>query len=172
MDHRVTKEEVRNARKEFFQDVVDALSTQPKPIDVKLEQVKYYYEPDMSSLISDADYGDFYIEINPVVAGKSWPLAYSMWQIGHQLKVAIILQSHTEDIQWAAPNEFVDLWPNSPMESRLGGGKMFLDWTFDVPDFHTDYAVRERYALGMRHLHFRTLKAVRELAARSLLRAT
>lgn len=163
----LSKEEVCKSRAEFFSDVMEALATQPKPIDETLEQVKYYYEPDRSSLISDADYGDFYVEINPVFAGKMWPLAYSMWQIGKQLRVAIILQAHTEDVRWADPEEFAELWPGATMEVMTRGGKMFLEWRFDVPDFHTDYSVREGFALGMRHLHFRTLKTVRVLASRT-----
>lgn len=164
---RLTKEEVLKARADFFGDVVAHLGSQPQEIDEKLEQVKYYCEPDLKSLISDASFGDFYIDINPFFAGKMWPLAYSMWQIGQTLRIAIILQSHTEDARWLEPEEFGQLWPGFEMEVIQRGAKMFLEWRFDVPDFHVNYAIREGFALGMRHLHFRTLKAIRMLAGRT-----
>jgi hypothetical protein len=164
---RLTKEEVVRARGEFFNDVVAHLEAQPQEIDDKLEQVKFYCAPDRSTLISDAAFGDFYIDVNPFFAGRMWPLAYSMWQIGLSLRIAIILQSHTEDARWLEPEEFAQLWPGVEMNLIQRGPKMFLEWRFDVPDFHTNYAVREGFALGMRHLHFRTLKAIRMLAGRT-----
>ena len=167
MTHTLTKEDVLRARADFFAEVLAALKTPPKAIDEKLEQGKYYHPPVDSSLIADADYGDFYIEINPVFGGHSWPLAYSMWQIGQELRIAIILQAHSEDAPWADPQEFAELWPESSMGAISRGEKQFLEWRFQTPDFHTNYAVRERFALGMRHLHFRTLKAIRALGPRS-----
>lgn len=163
MQNKLTKEDVRQARVEFFADVVEALCSQPKPIDEKLEQVKYYHSPVEGSLISDADFGDFYIEINPVFSGRMWPLAYSIWQTGQELRVAIIVHSVTEDARWADPEEFSDLWGGVEMRIMQRGAKQFLEWRFEVTDFHSNYAVREKFVLGMRHLHFRTLKAIRGL---------
>lgn len=164
MIEKLTKEDVLNARGEFFSDVLRHIQAPPKPIDDTLEQVKYYFEPKIDTMIKDVDYGDFYIQIDPFFGGRVWPLAYSIWQIGEQLRVAIILQSHSEDAPLADPSEFEELWPNVQMTHIQRGAKLFIEWRFDVPNFHTNYAVREGFALGMRHLHFRALKAVRVLA--------
>lgn len=163
----LTKEMVHDARRQFFDDVLLHISAAPKAIDEALEQVKYYFEPKAEGMIMDVEYGDFYIEINPFFSGRVWPLAYSMWQIGGQLRVAIILQSYSEDATMADPEEFSELWQSSPMTHFFRGSKLFLEWRFDVPDFHENYATREGFALGMRHLHFRTLKAIRVLATKS-----
>ena len=167
MIFRLTKEEVLKARAEFFEDVIAHLGSQPQAIDEKLEQVKYYCDPVLPSIIADAAFGDFYIDINPFFAGRMWPLAYSMWQIGQTLRIAIILQAHTEEARWFDPEEFAELWPHAEMKPMNRGQKLFLEWRFDVPEFHTNYAVREGFALGMRHMHFRTLKAIRVLAGKA-----
>ena len=155
---------VHLSRQEFFDNVVKYLSTSPKKIDEALEQIKYYFEPNMDSLIHDVEYGDFYIEINPFFAGKVWHLAYSMWQIGKVLKIAVILQNDSEGLTIADPEEMENLWPGSEMTMISRGSKIYLEWTFDVPDFHVNFATREGYALGMRHLHFRVLKSLRVLS--------
>lgn len=160
----LTKDSVHIARGEFFEDVIRHLSAPPKPIDETLGQVKYYFDPKPEGLICDIEYGDFYIQIDPFFAGRVWPLAYSMWQIGEKLRIAVILQAHSEDAPMADPQEFNDLWPNSTMHHMQRGTRLFLEWRFDVPGFHTNFALREEFSLGMRHLHFRVLKAVRELA--------
>lgn len=162
----LSKEEVLQSRAEFFGDVLAFLQASPRAIDEALEQVKYYIEPNMVGLINDPEFGDFYVKIDPFFGGKVWPLAYSMWQIGQQLRVAIILQAHSEDAPYADPSEFAELWPGVAMAQIQRGAKLYLEWRFDVPDFHTNYAVREGFALGMRHLHFRALKAIRVLASR------
>ena len=164
MSFRLTKEEVLQTRAEFFQDVAKHLAAAPKAIDDKLEQLKFYFEPRAESMISDAEYGDFYIEINPFFSGKSWPLAYSMWQIGDELRVAIIFEGPSELAVACDPGEFASLWSEAPSRTMTRGAKTFLEWRFEVPGFHLDYAAREKYALGMRHMHFRALKAMRMLA--------
>jgi hypothetical protein len=161
----LTKKEVLESREEFFKDVAKHLAAAPKPIDEKLEQVKFYFQPQEESLIMDVEYGDFYIEINPFFAGKQWPLAYSMWQIGDELRIAIILEGASELAPTCDSAEFAGLWSEAPMHIMARGAKTFLEWRFVVPGFHLDYSAREKYSLGMRHMHFRALKAIRMLAA-------
>lgn len=164
----LTKEEAIAARKEFFEEALTALRTPPQKIDEALDQVQYYLPPLLNEdLVIDPVLGDFFVVIDPVLGGKKWPLAYSMWQTGENLKIALVFENEA-DLTWDwGAEEFQGLWPDAPPAQVLRRAhKTFFEWSFDVPGFHQNYAARERFALGLRHMHFRTLKALRGVAER------
>lgn len=162
----LTKEAVEAARKEFFDQCLVALNTPPQPIDEALEQNQYYVAPSEAHGILDEKLGDFLVVIDPVFSGQRWPLSYSLWQIGDVLKIAIIFQGLGDQAPSWDPEEFNTLWGFAP-QLLLRGNKSFHEWTFSVPDFHTNYATREKFSLGLRHMHFRTIKVLRAMADKS-----
>lgn len=168
----LTKEMAHQARADFFQETMAALRTPPQPIDEALDQRQYYFPPAEALCIQDTSLGDFLVVIDPVFFGQKWPLSYSMWQIGEQLKIAVILEGPGEHAPAWDPLEFNDLWGDQagPPVALNRGSKIFYEWTFQLPGFHSNYAMRERFSLGMRHMHFRALKVLQAMAEKSRLR--
>lgn len=165
----LTKEEAHRARNDFFQETLSALLTPPGPIDEALDQRQYYFPPAEALSIQDVPLGDFLVVIDPSFFGQKWPLSYSMWQIGEQLKIAVILEGPGEQAPAWDPAEFSDLWGDQAGHPKTltRGNKSFYEWTFQVPGFHSNYAMRERFSLGMRHMHFRALKVLQAMAEKA-----
>lgn len=148
-------------------ETMAALKTPPQPIDEALDQHQYYVPPAEALCIMDPALGDFLVVVDPSFFGQKWPLSYSMWQIGEQLKIAVVLAGPGEQAPSWEPSEFNDLWGTGSPETLNRGDKTFYEWAFHVPGFHSNYALRERFSLGMRHMHFRALKVLQGMAEKS-----
>lgn len=163
--HKLLKEEVWATRQEFFEQISSTLKTPPQKIDECLKQAQYYFPPLETDAIQDEKLGDYFVRINPAFEGVEWPLAYSVWQVGERLQLAVILSKASEvAMAWDA-EEFDSLWGEAGAPAKHTRGDLsFYEWGFQVPGFHQNYAIRERFILGMRHMHFRILRALRKMA--------
>lgn len=164
----MNKQKAIEVRTEFFQDVLDLVNMPPRAMDALLLQAQYHVGIDASNIICDADLGDLFIPINPSFRGVNWVMGYSLWQIGTVLKIAVMTQASSPEqcfLTHVNEQELQDFWPTAH-EANLNRREQFYfyEWSFDVPDFLEKYPVRESFALGMRHMHFRVLRVLKKFS--------
>lgn len=157
--------EVRN---DFFDHILHLINMPPRAMDALLLQAQYHVGIDQANVINDSELGDLFIPINPSFRGVSWVMGYSLWQIGTVLKVAVMTQAASPDecfLRDIDAKELEDFWPTA-QNGVLNRREQFYfyEWSFDVPDFLENYAVRESFALGMRHMHFRVLRLLKKFS--------
>ena len=59
-------------------------------------------------------------------------------------------------------NEVQSLWNRVGPSIDVSHGCVFYDWEFEVPELYDNYKNQEKYILGVRHMHFRTMKVIHD----------
>lgn len=158
-------------RDEFFDQVIDLLNMPPRSMDALLLQAQYYVPIKVEDIIKDSELGDFFVPINPSFQGRSWTMGYSVWQFGTELRIALMTQSQKEEecflsiINSENKTSLDELWDNAIEHSLYKRENFyFYEWRFNATEFLSSYAVRETFALGIRHMHFRVLRVLKKLS--------
>lgn len=161
----MTKEELLNQRNAFFKEVASHIQTAPSRIDEILNQNKYYVRPSNEDIIINSNYGDMIIKINGSFYGRNFHLFYSLWQVSDTIKIGIALCD--EELHGAFTSDthnevyYIWGWKNDP-KIDVARGIVFYDWEFDVPNLYDSYKNQERFILGVKHMHFRTMRIIHD----------
>jgi hypothetical protein len=152
-------------RQELFEEILRHLNIQPSKIDKLLNQDKYYIAPDMENTYVNSEYGDMAIHVSGQFYDKKFSVSYLFWQLGNTFKIGITLTD--DELQGAfasdAHNEIYYIWgvKNEP-KIDVARGCVFYDWEFEVPDLYDNYKNQERFILGTKHMHFRTMRIIHD----------
>lgn len=163
------KETLKTKRTQFFENILDHMNRPPARIDKILQQDVFYIEPDKENTFYDAEAGDLAICITGKFFDKTFTLYYSFWQLGDMLRIGIALDD--DELFAAFPsdnhNEVTYLWglKNEPRVD-ISHGCVFYDWEFSVENLYDSYKNQEKFILGARHMHFRTMRIIHDQCER------
>lgn len=165
----MNKNEVLEARKTFFSDVIGTLLIPPIETDLFLNQDKYYIKPNYENIINLPEFGDLIIPIKGKFFSTKFTLNYSLWQLGTNLKIGISITDI--DLQGAfvadKNDEISELWGEQNVPKiDISRGFIFYTWSFDSPDLYQNYLEREKFIFGIRHMHFRAMKIIHDECSR------
>lgn len=170
----ITKEHVVQVKKDFFEEITQILSIPPTEIDKIMEHDKFYFPPVLTnpkSYINDPDKGVLYFHFNLNFFNQKAVFAYSIFLTGDWIRIGILL--FNQEIQTAhnadSQREIDFIWDRTPDLLWRGEGKMLIEWRFEEKDFYSNYAIRDRFILQMRHLHFRILRMLSDFCKRNKL---
>lgn len=161
----MNKQELLNNREIFFKQISEHILKEPTKIDHILNQDKYYIRPNLEDIIINVEYGDMVIKINGKFYDKEFNIFYSLWQLSDTLKIGIALSD--DDLQGAFSSDthneayYIWGWKNDP-KVDIARGCVFYDWEFEVPNLYDNYKEQERFILGVRHMHFRTMRIIHD----------
>jgi hypothetical protein len=152
-------------RKEFFDEIIDALLKEPSEIDEVLNQTKYYIKPDRNKIITNPELGDVAILINGEFFNKNFTIHYTLWQLGNILKVGVAI--HDDDLHGAfasdSHNEVFYIWGEEyEPKVDVARGCVFYDWSFNATNIYDSYREQEKFILGIRHMHFRAMRIIHD----------
>lgn len=159
------KIELLDRRGEFFTEIANHIQKEPTTVDVILKQDKYYIKPATNDIVVNSEFGDMIIKINGKFYDKEFSIFYSLWQFSNTLKIGIALND--DELQGAFTSDthnevyYIWGWKNDP-KVDIARGCVFYDWEFEVPDLYESYKCRERFILGIRHMHFRTMRIIHD----------
>lgn len=163
------KEQVLKSRKEFFQEVIEILFISPIETDLFLNQDKYYIKPVREKIINSPEFGDLIIPVKGKFFSTKFTVNYSLWQVGTNLKIGISITDI--DLQGAfvadQNDEISELWGEHNIPKiDISRGFIFYTWSFDSPNLYNDYLEKEKFILGIRHMHFRAMKIIHDECSR------
>ncbi len=159
------KETLISKRQDFFDAILKHLNTSPSKVDHLLNQDKYYIQPDIESSFIKSDCGDMVIQVKGEFYNKKFEVSYLYWQIGDILKIGIVIND--DDLQGAfssdAHNEVYYIWGlDNPPRIDIARGCLFNDWEFNVPNLYDNYKNQEKFIIGSKHMHVRTMRIIHD----------
>ena len=167
----VTKAQLLEVRREFFNQLIEEWSRPPGYVDEVLGQ-------DMTFVPVDQPQQGFSIDINEpergvlvrsltlrdMPKGRHFRLLYSILQAGDWIRYGIIFQGDVRSLMRFEASEQALLedriWDVPPDRFMRENSGILLEWRFSEPDFYTNYIIRDRFYQISRHLHFRLCQAV------------
>jgi len=159
------KAQLKEKRKEFFQEILEAMRRPPTRIDMVLQQDKFYKPVDEENTFFDPEAGDLAISIKGTFHEKEFNVYYSFWQLGDMLRIGVAI--YDDELQGAfasdAHNEVFYIWgmKNDPRVD-VAHNCVFYDWEFEVKDLYDSYRNQEKFILGARHMHFRVMRILHD----------
>lgn len=159
------KAQLKEKRKEFFQEILEAMRRPPTRIDIVLQQDKFYKPVDEENTFFDPEAGDLAISIKGTFHEKEFNVYYSFWQLGDMLRIGVAI--YDDELQGAfasdAHNEVFYIWgmKNDPRVD-VAHNCVFYDWEFEVKDLYDSYRNQEKFILGARHMHFRVMRILHD----------
>jgi hypothetical protein len=138
----------------FFNEIEAKLSIPPGEIDAVMCQNQHYITP-KKARISNPSMGNLLIDID---TGQG-VLMYSIYQIGKILRIGVLMSESL--FQYGLKHEYSGMWGSEVTISPRGKLTM-VEWAFDEPDLLGSWSTQEKYVLGIRHMHFRLLTALKE----------
>lgn len=171
------KELVHAVRADFFKSLLQEWSRPPEEVDELMGQTDCFYLPDFarSDLISQSSSHSKIIMINDVERGllacsvtptdengnpSEMRWVYSIMQAGDWLRYGVLIQGPPRRIfNYTQHQEYVlsveKIW-DRPCDNQVrDAAGLLLEWRFNEPEFYKEFAVRERFIIIARHLHFR-----------------
>lgn len=159
------KEYVLKNREEFFNQIIEKMKEQPNDLDIFLNQADLHCPPLDSEIYSNHEYGDLKIPVEVNFFEKNYKIYYTIWHVGHILKVGVVLPNI--ELQIAITDdtykEVENIWGKDCKPTIEAAHQMFLlDWEFNEPNIFDSYLNQEKYILGMRHLNFRICRIIHD----------
>jgi hypothetical protein len=155
---------IHNARQSFFESIVDAIQLPPGDIDRELNQSSYYIQAMKEQIIIDKVMGNLFIPFEiEQNENEIHRFAYSIYQTGEEIKIGVIFYDKK---LYGAPgedseSEAAHLWEDEPEAIHRGEGVLY-EWKMAVPNLYEKWLQQERFILGMRHMHFRMMRIIKE----------
>ena len=150
---------VKVKRRHFFNTIIKQMNGKPTLIDIMFGQDKFFCPPVDIVMIDEC----VILHVYPDFHGKQYHFYYSIYQIGSQLKIAVFLDGDASTAPiFEGQNEIEKLWFDVLPEAQERNGVLMYQWNFVVPTFFDSWKDRERFAVGMRHMHFRMLRIVHD----------
>lgn len=108
------------------------------------------------------DWGEsLVIHTFPEFHGRKQHMWYSIYQMGEQLRIGILLDGEAAKAPVIeGQNEIEKLWPDVLATCRDRAGVVMYEWEWQIPNFYKSWVHRERFAVGMRHVHFRMCRII------------
>lgn len=161
--HNLRKQRVINARQILMQAIVDQMQSPPDHASIKFGQDELLNQSNLSEILMDTNAGVLYIEVSSNFAESPGKHSYSLFFTGDLFRIGLLLYDGLQNatvIDWH--NEVHSLWPGTQPDHLDREGLTMYEWTFLLPDLYGNYATQERYILGMRHMHCRMLRIIRD----------
>lgn len=167
------KKTVHAVRSEFFGALLQEWSRPPEAVDELMGQTDCFYLPDFAVkehssspktiMINDVERGLLACSVTPPdengnPSDTRW--VYSIMQAGDWLRYGVLIQGPPRRIfNYTQHQEYVlsveKIW-DRPCDNQVrDAAGLLLEWRFNEPDFYREFAVRERFTIIARHLHFR-----------------
>lgn len=169
---------VHTVRDHFFNDVLKEWSREPSPIDHVMGQAGFFMLPDFASnkkddpltiMIKDVQNGVLAVSVTP--KESKYPnaggirIVYSIMQAGDWLRFGFLLQGDPKLLMIYQKHHdhllnVESIWDRPCDYQFRDSGGMLIEWRFCEPDFYSNFAIRERFKIIIRHLHFRLGKNI------------
>lgn len=152
------------ARSRFYHLLLKMLSDPPDRVGILFGQGSLFVPPATDYLL-EPEYGTLYVNVYAEFHGISCHHAWSIYQTGERLRIAVILFGALERaplIDWQ--REMADMWPGVEHKQLVREEFTLYEWSFQSRAVYTDYVAQESFALNMRHCHFRMLRIIRDFA--------
>lgn len=164
---------VHSVRNDFFGALLKEWSRPPEAVDELMGQTDCFYLPDFAVknrqgafktiMINDVERGLLACSVTPTdengdPTDTRW--VYSIMQAGDWLRYGVLIQGPPRRIfNYTQHQEYVlsveKIW-DRPCDNQVrDAAGLLLEWRFNEPDFYKEFAVRERFTIIARHLHFR-----------------
>ncbi|MHB0992223.1 MAG: hypothetical protein ACYC3O_08175 [Burkholderiales bacterium] len=153
------------ARKHFFENIVQVLTTEPQTIDMLLGADADYESPRLLSM--NVELGSLVMEMSPnfIGEGEESRFYYSIFVTGDVLRIGIFMPVSkilAVPVYADGRERLLNTWNGLQFNVQDRDLGILYEWTFT--DFNpADWANAEKYVLGVRYLHFRFLELVRNL---------
>lgn len=175
----MNKEQVYLSRRAFYREILTAIHRPPSEVDMVMGQDGFYAPPSSrDGRVLDAEFGNLVIDVEIKDAtGALHAFTYSIYQFGAVLKIGILFYGSLLGVtasEASADNEFgKHFWQDVVRftNAERRGESILVEWEFSEPHLYESWVHQEKYTLGMRHLHFRLLRAVCEYLERRGMRA-
>ncbi len=164
-DYEQSKIDLLAARKHFFENIVQALTTEPLTIDILFGADSDYEPPRLLSM--DVEFGSLVIEVSPnfIGEGDESRFYYSIFVTGDLLRIGIFMPISkilAVPVYADGRERLMQTWNGLQFNVQDRDLGILYEWVF--PDFNpANWANAEKYVLGVRYLHFRFLELVRNL---------
>ena len=153
------------ARERLFHEILDRMSSPIDKVADMFGQAPFYRRVDLKSVVSEPEYGTLYIPVKAEFEGVVCDHAWSIYQTGRRLRIAVILTDGLEKaplVDWT--REMTALWPETEMHQMDRTGLTLYEWSFYSDRVYRDYVAQETFALNMRHSHIRMLRILYDYA--------
>lgn len=153
------------ARERFFNEIVHLMSAPPDQVAITFGQTTYCERVDLPNVISQPEYGTLYIPMKAEFEGVTCDHAWSIYQTGERLRIAVILSGGLERavlVDWN--QEMAMLWPGVAMQQLDRKDLTLYEWTFNDCRVYQDFVAQESFALNMRHCQARVLRILHDYA--------
>ena len=141
------------------------MSAPPDKVAEMFGQGPYCQRVDTSNVISQPEFGILYIPMKAEFEGMACDHAWSIYQTGRRLRIAVILSGGLERavlVDWN--REMTLMWPEVPMQQLDRKGLTLYEWNFYDADIYRDFVAQDTFALNMRHCQSRVLRILHDYA--------
>lgn len=159
----VRRQKVLHERRIFYERIMERMMAEPDAAAIKFGQAELMRNARASELIIDESSGILYITIETSHGSHIGHFSYSLFLTGDLLRIGLLLYGGLENaplIDWH--NEMQIIWPGCLPDQTDRQGLTMYEWTFLLPDLYDRYPTQERYINGLRHMHSRVLRIVRD----------
>lgn len=149
------------ARRDLFEQIAASLMSAPTDVDAFFGNDVHYHRPER---IYFARTGCVLLVTTEMAQGStSHRMDYSIWVIGDFVRIGVLLDAQAS----LAPvlderQEFTALWPGCTPELQDRAGRTLFQWSFHVPGLLDRWSARELFVDGIRHMHLRLGRIVRD----------
>ena len=151
------------ARQQFFDLMVQTVSAPTDRVALRFGQNQQAAIPEVTC---EPAFGTLFIHFNLIMQGKDCSYAWSIYQTGQRLRIAVSLGDDLTGaplIDWN--REILSMWPGVEYSALERTGMTLYEWSFDAPEIYMDFAAQEGFALNLRHCHFRMLRIIEDFLA-------
>lgn len=149
----------------FFAEMLQICRTAPDAASAVMGQDSFDFSAEEDGAVIDAENGILIFNIPASFYGKDCRHTYSIWQIGDDLKIGVLLSDGLD----LAPvldvhQEIQTLWGQTPPSLRNKAGSSMYEWSFTVPTLYDSWIEQERFVRGMKHCKMRILRILHDYA--------
>jgi len=171
MGKSVSKEQLLEVRKEFFDRLTEEWSRPPEYIDELMGQDTSFLPIDNidhpgSVVLNEPERGFLVrsITLRNMPKGRHFRLLYSIFQAGDWIRYGVIFQGDVRSLMRFEASQAALLedriWDCPPELFTRENSGVLLEWRFIEPDFYENYVIRDRFYQISRHMHFRMCQAI------------
>jgi hypothetical protein len=118
-----------------------------------------------STAVVDAENGILIFSIPAAFHGEDCVHTYSLWQIGDEFKIGLLLTNGLDQAPVLDVHVEIDqLWHDVPHTLQNKGGATIYEWAFHVPTLYDSWTEQEKFVRGMKHCKQRVLRIIHDYA--------
>ena len=145
----------------FFNEMFDAIKSPPDKASVLFGQADLIKKSKITEELVESQNGLLMFKISANFYGIDCLHQYSLFLTGDIFRIGVLLfgemgNAFVNDFN----NEYLYLWPGTACEVHTRTDMTLHEWVFAVPDLYSNHVTRDRFILGMRHMHGRVLSVI------------